>query len=103
MTTQINSEMRELDANAEAFLLGYIEAKAKIKEWSEKADIYAEQIKAQLGDAEIGLINGRESVRWTTVESRRIDTKKIRELLSEDDIAGLEVVSLSRRFTIMEA
>lgn len=103
MTTQINSEMRELDANAEAFLLGYIEAKAKIKEWSEKADIYAEQIKAQLGDAEIGLINGRESVRWTTVESRRIDTKKIRELLSEDDIAGLEVVSLSRRFTIVEA
>lgn len=103
MTTQINTEMRELDANAEAFLLGYLEAKAKVKEWSEKADIYAEQIKAQLGDAEIGLINGRESVRWTSVTSQRVDIAKLREVISPEVLAPFVKESISRRFTIVEA
>ena len=103
MTTQINSEMRELDANAQAFLMGYIEAKAKVKEWSEKADIYAEQIKAQLGDAEIGLIGGKESVRWTSVTSERVDVTKLREKLGAELLQPFMTQSVSRRFTIVEA
>ena len=102
MSTQINAQMVDLDPAASAFLSAYIEAKAKIKEWQEKADIAQEQGKSALGDAEVGLVNGREAVRWTTVESSRIDTKKIRELLPEDLVAKLETTLVTRRFTIVE-
>ena len=102
MSTQINSQMVDLDGAAGAFLTAFIEAKAKIKEWQEKADIAQEQVKAALGDAEIGLVNGREAVRWTTVESSRIDIKKIRELLPEDLVSKLETTTVTRRFTIVE-
>ena len=94
--------MVDLDPAASAFLSAYIEAKAKIKEWQEKADIAQEQVKSALGDAEVGLVNGKEAVRWTTVESSRIDTKKIRELLPEDLVAKLETTLVTRRFTIVE-
>jgi predicted phage-related endonuclease len=102
MSTQISTEMVDLDHAAASFLAGYIEAKAKIKEWTEKADLYAEQVKSAMGDSQVGLVNGKEVVRWTTVESRRIDTAKVRELLPPQVIDLLEVVSTSRRFTIVE-
>jgi len=102
MSTQINLQMVDLDPAASAFLTAYVEAKAKIKEWEEKADIARQQVEAAMGDAEVGLINGRETVRWTTVESNRIDTKKIRELLPPHLIEKLETTTISRRFTIVE-
>jgi predicted phage-related endonuclease len=102
MSTQINQAMIDLDATAAAFLTAYIEAKTKVKEWTEKADIARQQVESAMGDCEVGLVNGKESVRWTTVESRRIDTKKIRELLSPEQVAGVEAVTITRRFTIVE-
>jgi predicted phage-related endonuclease len=102
MSTGINLQMVDLDPAASAFLTAFIEAKHKIKEWQEKADIAAEQVKAAMGDHEIGLVNGKEAVRWTTVEATRIDTKKVRELLPEDIIAKLESITISRRFSIVD-
>jgi len=102
MSTGINLHMVDLDPVASAMLAAYIEAKTKAKEWNEKADIYAEQVKAAMGDAEIGLVNGRESVRWTTVETHRIDTKKIRELLPPEMVEKLETVTISKRFSIVD-
>ena len=94
--------MVDLDPAASAFLAAYIEARLKIKEWEEKADIAAEQVKAAMGEAQVGLVNGREAVRWTTVETKRIDTKKVRELLPENLWEKFETSSVSRRFTIVE-
>lgn len=94
--------MVDLDPAASAFLAAYIEAKVKIKEWQEKADIAAEQVKAAMGDHEVGLVNGREAVRWTTVEATRIDSKKVRELLPEDIVAKIETTSVTRRFSIVD-
>ena len=102
MSTQINLEMVDLDPAASAFLAAYIEARAKVKEWEEKADIAAEQVKAALGDAQIGLVNGKEAVRWTTVDSKRIDAKKVRELLPKNLWEKFETATVSRRFTIVE-
>jgi len=102
MSTEINLEMVDLDQVASAMLAAYIEAKAKAKEWADKADAYAEQVKAALGDHNVGLVNGREAVRWTTVESHRIDTKKAREILPPQVLDLLTVVSTSKRFTIVE-
>ena len=101
MSTQINQQMVDLDPAASAFLTAYIEAKAKIKEWKEKADIAAEQVKAAMGDAEIGLVNGKESVRWTTVESTRIDANKVRNLLQGEQLAAVESTTITRRFSIV--
>jgi predicted phage-related endonuclease len=101
MSTQINLQMVDLDSTASAFLTAYIEAKAKVKEWEERADIARAQVEAAMGDCEVGLVNGREAVRWTTVESNRIDTKKIRELLPPEMVAAIEVTSVSRRFSIV--
>lgn len=102
MSTQINQQMVDLDPTASAFLNAYIEAKVKIKEWQEKADIARQQVESAMGECEIALVNGREAVRWTTVESHRIDTAKIRELLPADLVSKLETTTISRRFTIVE-
>ena len=102
MSTQINQAMVDLDPTAAAFLVAYIEAKAKAKEWNEKADIARQQVEFAMGDCEVGLVNGKESVRWTTVESRRVDVAKVRQLLSEEKLAEVEAVTITRRFTIVE-
>lgn len=102
MSTQINQQMVDLDPTASAFLTAYIEARAKQKEWAEKADIARQQVEAAMGECEVALVNGREAVRWTTVESHRIDTAKIREMLPADLVAKLETTTLSRRFVIVE-
>ena len=102
MSTQINLETIDLDPTASAFLNAYIEAKVQIRAWEEKADVAAEQVKAAMGNCEVGLVHGREAVRWTTVISNRIDTKKIRELLPPDMVEKLDVESVSRRFVVVE-
>lgn len=102
MSTEINLQMVDLDPTASAFLTAYIEAKHKVKEWQEKADIARQQIESAMGDHEIGLVNGREAVRWTKVESRRIDTAKVRELLPAQVLDLVEVTSVSRRFSIVD-
>ena len=92
----------DLDPAASAFLAAYIEAKAKIKEWEEKANVAAEQVKAALGDCEIGKVNGREAIKWTFVEARALDIKKARTMLPAELIEQLETVRTSRRFTLVE-
>jgi hypothetical protein len=102
MSTQINEKMIDLDPTAAAWLEAYIEAKAKIKEFTEKADRAQEQVKAALGDCETGLVNGREAIRWSTVESKRIDLTKLRSLLPQQVLDLVEVISVTRRFSIVD-
>lgn len=102
MSTEINLEMIDLDTVASFMLAAYIEAKQNAKEWNEKADAYAEQVKSAMGDHTIGLVNGREAVRFSKYETRRIDTAKIRKLLTADQIKNIETVTIARRFTIVE-
>lgn len=102
MGTEVNLQTIALDPQASAWLAAYVEAKRKVKEWQEKADLAAEQIKSQMGDHEVGLIDGRPAVRWTTVESKAIDIKKCREVLPEQVLALVEVVRTSKRFTLVD-
>ena len=102
MSTEINLAMVDLDPTATAFLTAYIEAKQKVKEWTEKADIAAEQVKAAMGEHEIGLVNGREAVRWTTVTSTRIDSKKVKELLDPKLLPLIQSETITRRFSIVD-
>jgi predicted phage-related endonuclease len=102
MSVQINEKMCDLDATAAAWLEAYIEAKSKMKEYAEKADRAQEQVKAALGDCEIGLVNGREAIRWTTVESKRVDVTKLRALLPPQVLDLVEITSVTRRFSIVQ-
>lgn len=102
MGTEINMETIDLDGQASAWLAAYVEAKNKIKEWQERADLAAEQIKAAMGNHELGLIDGKPAVRWTTVESRALDVKKCREILPPQVLELVEVVRTSKRFTLVD-
>ena len=102
MSTEINLQMVDLDPTTSAFLDAYIEAKAKVKEWTEKADIARQQVESAMGSHEVGLVNGREAVRWTTVKSTRIDTKRAREILLPELLAILETEQITRRFSIVD-
>jgi predicted phage-related endonuclease len=101
MSVQIETGVVDFDANTAAWLEQYKTALAKIKEWQEVADVARSHIESALGDAETGLYKNSPVVRWSFVESRRFDTKRAREILPAQVIEALEVVSTSRRFTIL--
>lgn len=72
---QKRAELDELEANAKA------------------------AIQAALGEAEVGTIDGRVAVRWTTVRRNTIDQKLLKQR-HPDIAAEVMTVSESRRFTI---
>jgi predicted phage-related endonuclease len=102
MSMQIEKGVKVLDDNTAQWLKQYREALAKIKEWEEVADIARSHLENALGDCEEGLHNGQTVVRWTAIESKRFDTKRAREILPPQVIEMLEVVSHSRRFSVVD-
>lgn len=101
MTVEIEKGVVDLDADANAWLEQYKSALCKIKEWQEVADIARAHLESALGDCQLGLFGNRPVLRWSVVESRRFDTKRAREILPSQVIDMLEVVSTSRRFTVI--
>jgi predicted phage-related endonuclease len=102
MSVEIETGVVDLDANTAAWLEQYKSALAKIKELNEVADVARAHIEIALGDCELGMFLNRPVVRWTKVESKRFDTKRAREILPAQVIDALEVVSVSRRFSIVQ-
>jgi predicted phage-related endonuclease len=89
------------DDDIAQWLKQYKDALTKVKEWQEVADIARSHLETALGDSEIALYQGKEVVRWSTVESRRFDVKRAREILPPQVIETLEVVNHSRRFSLV--
>lgn len=102
MSMQVEKGVVVLDDNTAQWLKQYREALAKIKEWQEVADIARSHLENALGDCEEGVHNGQAVVRWTSIESRRFDTKRAREILPPQVVEMLEVVQQSRRFSLVE-
>lgn len=84
------------------WLDAYRHADTQIKQWTETKNDIRARITTALGEAETGTIAGRPAVRWTKVESSRLDVKKAKELLPAQVIAAITTVSTSRRFTLVE-
>ena len=101
MTVEIEKGIVDLDDDANAWLEQYKSALSKIKEWQEVADIARAHIEGALGDSQVGMFANRPVVRWSVVESKRFDTKRAREILPAQVIDLLEVVSTTRRFTVI--
>lgn len=73
-------------------------------QWSEIADRAKQQITQHLDRdaAEIGTINGRTAVRWTTVTSNRLDTKTLKA--KDPELAErYTVAATTRRFTVVDS
>jgi predicted phage-related endonuclease len=102
VSIEIETGVVDFDNNTAAWLENYKNAIVKLKEWQEVADVARAHIEVALGDAEIGMYQNRPVVRWSLVETRRFDTKRAREILPQQVIDSLEVISKSRRFSIME-
>ena len=101
MSVEIEKGVIDFDVNTAAWLEQYKSALFKIKELQEVAEIARAHIEQALGDGEVGMFLNRPVVRWTRVESKRFDTKRAREILPEQVISALEVVSVARRFTLV--
>lgn len=103
MSVEIETGVVDLDGNTAAWLENYKGALVKIKEWQEVADVARSHIEKSLGDCEVGMYQNRPVVRWSFVETRRFDVKRAKEILPIQVLDSLEVISNSRRFTIVEA
>lgn len=102
MSVEIETGVVDFDSNTAAWLENYKNALAKIKEWQEVADVARAHIEQSLGDAEVGMYQNRPVVRWSFIETRRFDIKRAKEILPEQVLDTLEVISNSRRFSIVE-
>jgi putative phage-type endonuclease len=88
----------ELPPDAEMWLERYEEALADEKEAAERKEEAANQLKALLGENEVGWIGSRK-VTWKTVTSQRFDTKAFKEQYP-DLYEKFAKPSESRRFTV---
>lgn len=102
MSVEIETGVVDFDSNTAAWLENYKNALAKIKEWQEVADVARAHIEQSLGDAEVGMYQNRPVVRWSYIETRRFDIKRAKEILPEQVLDTLEVITNSRRFSIVE-
>lgn len=101
MSVEIETGVVDFDTNTAAWLEQYKSSLAKIKELQEVADVARSHIEMALGDSQVGVFLNRPVVRYSFVESRRFDTKRAREILPAQVIEALEVVSTSRRFSLV--
>jgi predicted phage-related endonuclease len=99
-----SDEIVKVDANPIARL---IERYKRAKEVERMGKETAEECRAEIAsylesqDAEYGTINGRLAVRWRTVVTRRVDTKRLREelpMVAEDFTKETE----SQRMELLE-
>lgn len=101
MSVEYTKGVIDFDVDTAAWLEQYKSALKKIKELQEIADVARSHIESALGDNQTGMFLNRPVVRWSVVESRRFDTKRAREILPVQVIEALEVVSTSRRFSLV--
>ena len=102
MTIEIEHKVVDFDDAVGQWLRQYKEAQDEVKKWQEVADIARSHLESAMGEAEVAMYQNRPVIRWTYVESKRFDTKRAREILPPQVIEALEMISTSRRFTIVE-
>ena len=89
----------ELPTTARDILTDYEKASqdlALAKEAKEQAEA---KLKMMLADAEVGIIDGYK-ISWKNVSTTRLDSKKVKSLLTEDQLKECSNTTVSRKFTI---
>jgi len=69
-----------LDTDMAGWLVAYQRAKDKVKHWAATADAAQKHVTDLLdaAGATAATVDGRPAVRWTKVESRRVDGNRLR-------------------------
>jgi len=101
MSVEIGKGAVDFDDNIAMWLQQYRHALTKIKEWEEVGDVARSHIEAALGENEIGIYEGQEVVKFSSVTSTRFDVKRAREILPPQVLDLLNVQSTHRRFTLV--
>jgi predicted phage-related endonuclease len=89
----------DLPTDAENWLALIRQCDRDIKDLEEAKKLARVRIEQMLGDAELGMLDGRPAVHWTVVASRRLDQRKLKEQ-APDLVEACTVTQLSRRFTL---
>lgn len=89
----------DLDDDTAHWLSALIEARKQLHEWEQVVERATERVKTALGEAEEGHVDGHVAVRWTYVDSSRIDIKKL-EAEHPDIAEAFRIPTTTRRFTI---
>ena len=75
-------------------------AETKVKTAAELAKEQAEaKLKMMLADAEVGLIDGYK-ISWKNVTTTRLDSKKVKSLLTEEQLKDCSTTTVARKFNI---
>ena len=69
---------------------------AAAKEAKEQAEA---KLKMMLADAEVGIIDGYK-ISWKNVSTTRLDSKKVKSLLTEEQLKDCSSTTVSRKFTV---
>ena len=69
---------------------------AAAKEDKEQAEA---KLKMMLADAEVGIIDGYK-ISWKNVSTTRLDSKKVKTLLTEEQLKDCSSTTVSRKFTV---
>jgi predicted phage-related endonuclease len=101
MSIETDYQVKDFDQDAANWVTFYRETQAQIKELQEKADYARANIEQALGTCEVGTFQNRPIVRWTTVNSSRLDVNKVKEALSPELVEQFSTVTTSRRFVLV--
>jgi predicted phage-related endonuclease len=101
MSLEVNHTEIDFDPAVAVWVKEYRRLKAELAVINEQIDVARSHIEAALGDHTVGTINGAPVVRYALIESERIDTKKLREVLPPQVLDLVTVKSQSRRFTVL--
>jgi len=101
VSLEINPLEIDFDPEIARWVEEYKRLKLEAAQIAEQVDIARSHIEAALGDHEIGTVAGQPVVRWATVESERIDVKKLREVLPPQVLDLVTKVSVAKRFTVL--
>ena len=101
MSVQISEHVVNFDQDVANWVTHYRDTLYQIKQLQEQADVARSHIEVALGDCEEGFHNNRLLVRWTNVVTERLDTKRVREILTPEILQQFTSTTTSRRFTLV--
>ena len=89
----------ELPEAANDILTNYEKANKDLARAKAAKEECEAKLKAMMADAELGVI-GTRRISWKNVSTTRLDSKKVKSLLTEDQLKECQNTVVSRKFTI---
>ena len=90
----------ELPDSARELIVDYLMANRAIREWEARKRAAQNALESMLGNATVGLLDGRPAVRWTRYRTQVLDTTALREA-HPDIAAAFTREELRQRFAVV--